>query len=153
VTDGAAPARATTLGRLRRRVGRRGAALLVFAFIDYVIGWSLLDPELRAQTEVVPVYRALRDIAPLVVWGWLWLAVAVTCTVQAAARTDVWAYASAIGIKTVWSGGLAYSWVIFHAARGWVLASVWAVIAALLVVINGWPEPAVTHLPPAGESP
>lgn len=141
------------LAALRRRVGRRGAALLVFACIDYVIGWSLLDAELRAQTEMVPVYRALRNIAPLTVWGWLWLVVAVVCTVQAVMRTDVWAYASAIGIKVVWAGGMAYSWVVFHAPRGWLSASLWGVIAALLVVINGWPEPSVTHPPAAGESP
>lgn len=132
---------------VRRRVGRRGAALLVFAAIDYVIGWSLLDAELRAQTQAVPVYRALLDVAPLAVWGWLWLTVAVACTAQAAMRNDAVAYALATGIKAVWAGGMLVSWVFFHAARGWLSASLWGVIAALVVVINGWPEPGTDHVP------
>lgn len=139
---------AVRLRALRSRIGRRGAALLVFAYIDYVIGWSLLDPQLRAQTQAVPVYRALVDIAPLTVWGWLWLLVAVVCTVQAVMRSDVWAYSAAIGIKALWAGGMAYAAVVFHAPRGWLSASLWGVIAALLVIINGWLEPPAGHAPP-----
>lgn len=133
--------------RFRRRIGRRGCALLVFAAIDYIIGSSFLDPELRAQTGAVPVYRALLDVAPLTVWGWLWLTVAVACTVQAVMRNDSVAYALAIGIKAVWAGGMLVSWVFFDAARGWLSASLWGVIAALVVVINGWPEPGTDHVP------
>lgn len=137
----------------RRRIGRRGAALLVFAEVDGVVGWSLLDPELRAQTAAVPVYRALVDVAPLAVWGWLWLAVGAVCLWQAPVRDDTWAYSLAIGIKVVWAGGMLTSWVVFHAARGWLSASLWGVIAALLIVINGWPEPGTDHVPSTDRRP
>lgn len=129
-----------TIDRLYHRIGRRGAALLVFAEIDAVVGWSLLDPELRAQTAAVPVYRALVDMAPLALWGWLWLVVGAVCIWCAPARDDTWAYALAIGIKVVWAGGMLTSWIAFDAPRG-----------PLLVVINGWPEPGADHVPRADE--
>lgn len=131
----------TRLSRIRVRVGRRGASLLAFAFIDYVVAWSLWDPEIRAQTAALPAYRAVIDVAPLAVWAAAWLTVALTCTVQAAMRRDLVAYGAAIGVKVVWAGGMMAAWVFYEAPRAWLSASLWGVLAALVVVIASWREP------------
>lgn len=127
--------------RILRRVGRRGAALLVFAFIDVVIGWSLVDPSTRKETAALPTYAAVQQAAPLPVWGALWLAVAVVCTVYAFRWRDAPAYACAIAIKLVWAGGFLGSWAFYGAYRGWLGAATWGVVAALVYLISGWPEP------------
>lgn len=136
---------ASMLHRLRHRVGRRGAALLAFAFIDAVIGFSLLDPRSQPvrQSPVYALYRVILQIAPFRVWAWLWIAVAVACAVGAfaRARADRWAFAAAIAIKLTWALGLLGAWVAYHAYRGWVAAATWTVLAALVSVVAGWPEP------------
>jgi hypothetical protein len=121
-------------------VGRRGAALLVFAFIDVVIGWSLIDASGQAQAAALPTYRAFREVAPLATWGALWLIVAAVCAVWAFRRHDAPAFAAAIGIKLVWSAGFAVSWLTWAAPRGWLAAATWGVVAALVYIISGWPE-------------
>lgn len=127
--------------RTRARVGRRGCALLVFSFIDAVVGGSLLDPQIRAQTRALPAYRALLDVAPLTVWAFVWLAVAAACAVQAWMRWDAFAFAAATAVKVVWAAGLTVAWIVYDAPRGWLSASLWGVLAMLVLVINGWPEP------------
>jgi hypothetical protein len=125
---------------LRQRVGRRGAALLVFAFIDVVIGWSLIDASGQAQAAALPTYRAFREVAPLAAWGWLWLAVAAMCAVWAFRRHDAPGFAAAIAVKLVWAAGFLVSWVAWDAPRAWLGATTWGVIAALVYLISGWPE-------------
>jgi DMSO reductase anchor subunit len=127
--------------RILRRAGRRGAALLVFAFIDVVLGWSLVDPSTRKQTAALPMYAAIQKAAPLPVWGALWLAVAAVCVVFAFRRRDAPAYACAVGIKLVWAVGFLASWAFYGAARSWLAAATWGVVAALVYLISGWPEP------------
>jgi hypothetical protein len=125
---------------LRSRVGRRGAALLVFAFVDVVIGWSLLDGQGRAQAAALPTYRAFREVAPLTFWGGAWLAAAVVCAVWAFRRDDWPGFTVAIGIKLVWAAGFLTSWLAWDAPRGWLGAATWGVIAALVYLISGWPD-------------
>jgi hypothetical protein len=129
---------------LRRRVGRRGAALLVFAFIDLTIGWSLVEPESRAQAQSLPSYQAMLAVAPFAVWGWLWITVGLVCAAQAPARFDRVGYGAAIGIKVVWAGCFLASWLIYAAPRAWLGAATWAVVAALVFLVAGWPEPPTT---------
>lgn len=131
------------LRALRRRIGRRGAALLAWAFVDAVIGYSLLDPASRPRGQLaLTSYRAILSVAPFRVWGWLWISVAVICLVGAfGGRWDAYAFGAAIGIKLVWAGGLLTGWAAYHAYRGWVAAATWLVLAALVSVIAGWPEP------------
>jgi drug/metabolite transporter (DMT)-like permease len=129
------------------RTGRRGAALLAFAFIDIVVGWSLFDAETQAQTKAIPAYRATLEIAPLPIWGALWLLVGALCAVCAFLVTDRIAYGAAIGVKIVWAGSFLASWVIYNAPRAWLSAATWGVVAALVLVISGWPEPKGGRVP------
>jgi hypothetical protein len=127
---------------LRARVGRRGAALLAFGFLDCAIGWSLLDSQSQTQVRAAPAYRAIVAAAPLPVWAWLWLAVGVLCAGQAFARRDRWGYTAAIIVMVLWAGGFATAWLVYRAQRAWVGAATWAVLAGLVSVCAGWPEPA-----------
>lgn len=120
-------------------MGRRGAALLIFGFIDEVVGYSLLDPHSRPIGS--STYRAIEYLAPYSLWSIVWIVVGVVCAVQALARDDRVGFACAIAIKVVWAGGFLASWVIYNAYRGWVGAATWGVVAALVYLISGWPEP------------
>lgn len=132
----------------RHRVGRRGQALLVFGFVDFVIGYSLIDPTSRAQASALLTYRAMREVLPLAAWGWVWVAVGAVCVAQAFARRDALGFGAAIGIKVVWTLGFLASWLVYGADRAWIGATMWAVIGRLVVIIAGWPEP-VTGEPEA----
>lgn len=127
--------------RLRHRIGRRGSALLVFAFVDLIIGWSLIDPTGQAQARALASYRGMMAVCPLPVWGGLWILVGLVCAVSAFARRDAAGYFAAIGIKVVWAGCFAASWLIWEAPRGWLGAVTWCAFAALVYLIAGWPEP------------
>lgn len=137
---GAAPIGAR-VDAARRRVGRRGQALLVFGFVDFVFGFSLIDATSRAQAASQPSYLALQDIVPLAAWGWLWIVIGVVCVFYAFARSDAVGFGAAIGIKVVWTSGLLASWLIYDAPRAWVGAALWVVVARMVVLIAGWPEP------------
>lgn len=131
--------RATAIA-IRYRVGRRGQALLVFGFIDFVVAYSFLDPTYRTQAAALPAYRAMIETLPLGAWGWLWAAVGGICVVQAFARQDAIGFGAAIGIKVVWVLGFLTSWMVWDAPRGWIGAATWAVLARLVHLIAGWPE-------------
>jgi hypothetical protein len=126
-------------GRLARRIGRRGTTLLVFAVIDAIIGWSLLDPSV--QPARVPAYRVTAAVAPFAVWGWLWIAVGLTCLGYAFVRTDRAGFAAAVSVKLVWSSCFFATSLFYGVPRAWLGGVTWGLVAALVFVISGWPEP------------
>jgi hypothetical protein len=138
---------------VRRRIGRRGAALLAFAFVDFVLAWSLVDPQAKLLTAQVPTYRAHFEIAPIEFWGIAWALVGLSCVVHAFLSRDQVGFAAAIGIKLVWAVAFVGSWVIYDVPRGWLGAATWAVVAALVGVISGWPEPTRRPSPRPGLPP
>lgn len=139
----------TMIAAVAGRIGHRGAALLAFACLDAVIGWSLLDAQGQAQARAIPAYAAIRAMLPLSVWGWLWIAVSATCAVSAFMRSDRAGFAGAIGVKAVWAGGLLVAWWPMHVPRAWLGAAVWVVLALLVLVISDWPDPPVPPPAPA----
>jgi uncharacterized membrane protein YedE/YeeE len=100
------------LRRLCRRIGRRGAALLFFAFLDLVYGLSLLNPPATARPSPTLVFIA--HVMPLAVWGGLWTAVGLVC------------------LTGWWIAGL---------ERGWLAAAIWLAMAAWVMIIASWAEP------------
>lgn len=127
--------------RIQQRLGRRGAALLAFAFVDLVIGWSLTDAQAQAQAKAVPAYRVIADVMSFEAWGWLWIAVGVICTVSAFCKNDFVGFTAAIGVKVMWAAGLAGAWIVYDVPRAWLGAATWIVLAALVLLISGWDEP------------
>jgi hypothetical protein len=73
--------------------------------------------------------------------GWLWIAVGIVCAISAFAREDSYGFGTAIGIKVVWALGFAGAWVLHDVPRAWLGGATWLVMAALVLIIAGWPEP------------
>lgn len=125
--------------RFWHRLGRRGAALLFFAELDFVYAYSLLNPQPEAQQSASS--RWIDSGVPLWVWGLAWLGTAVVCLVSAFLIRDKFAFACAIAIKLAWgslfiAGGLAGA-----VPRAWLGAAVYLSLAAFVAVIASWPEP------------
>lgn len=126
--------------RFRVRLGRRGVALLAFAYLDIIIGYSLLDPVVRQQTEAIPSYRVIVAIAPLLVWAVIWLVAGAACALTAFMPHDKWGFAATSGVMMVWAFGIASAWIAYDAYRGWLAAATWFVLALLVLDISGWRE-------------
>lgn len=128
-----------TVNRIWSSVGFRGSALLFFAVLDFVIGFSYLypPPEQRQTASL----RYLADLAPLPAWGAVWGAVGVVCLVFAFRRHDKVAFAAAIGIKILWGGIYVGGALVAHLERAYVSAGLWLCIAGFVAIISAWPEP------------
>jgi hypothetical protein len=133
------------LRALLRRIGRRGAALLMFAFIDSVYAFSLFNP--LPEYRRTPTVLFLGAVAPLWLWGVLWAASAVACFVCAFLRHDRWGFASAMAMKTLW--GLLFVFAAFMGLdRAYVSAALWLAMAGWVGIISTWPEPPrIPHFP------
>lgn len=131
------------------RVGRRGSILIILAIVDVAYGYSLIGPSSDALGTAAITWR--QHFAPLWVWGGVWLAVAAILIVSAFLRNDAIGYLAAIVLKIGWSLTTLLSWLFGGVERGWLSAIVWMVVAAMVWVIAGWPEP--TSTTPIGEEP
>jgi hypothetical protein len=124
---------------LGRRVGFRGSALLFFALLDLIYGFSLVAPSREARQSAT--LRLVADIAPLWAWAALWTFVGLVCLGQAFRRRDQVAFTMAIGIKVLWGLTMLGGWLLAGLDRGYVSAAVWLALAALVGIIGAWPEP------------
>jgi hypothetical protein len=128
----------TVLRRLLCAVGRRGAALLFFALLDFVYSYSLFNPapELRNNPNMV----FLRDLLPLSVWATLWAIVGVLCLRDAFRQNDKVGFAAAIAMKVMW-GLVSVVGVFYGVPRAYVSATIWLCLAGWVAIISTWPEP------------
>ena len=124
---------------LRHRVGYRGSALLFFAVLDLIYGFSLLAPSRRARQS--DTLQLVADIAPLWAWAALWTAVGLVCLWQAFRHRDRVAYTAAIGIKVLWGLIMLGGWLFVDLDRGYVSAAVWLAMAAFVGILGVRPEP------------
>jgi hypothetical protein len=121
--------------RLRRRIGRRGASLLFFAFLDVVYAVAI------ATAPLTPTYVFLATVLPLPVWAAMWAAVGAVCAAGAFTRGDKLAFACASWIKVGWACVHAAGWVLGDLPRGWVWVVIWLAVAGFVQIIAGWAEP------------
>lgn len=128
-------------GRLRHRIGRRGAFLLFLTILDAAIGYSLLT---APAAEVAAVHLVL----PVEVWAAAWLAVGAACGVSAFLTRDRAGYAVAAGMKAAWAGVTARAWLIYHIPQGWLGVIFWLAFAVTVLLISGWPEAAPPPVKP-----
>lgn len=126
-------------GRVFHRIGRRGGFLLLLAIIDIGYGASLIGPSAEAVNLSTTIWR--ETYAPLWVWGAGWLVVAAVLIVTAFLRDDMIGYSAAIGWKLLWGLTTLASWLFGGVARGWVSTIIWSVVAGMVAVVAGWPEP------------
>lgn len=133
---------------LRRRVGRRGAALLAFALIDILYAGSMLT----ASDSGLPLnatYQWFGELMPLAAWAAVWALVAAVCTWSALHHYDRAGFVAAIGIKVVWSLLSLAGWVLDDVTLGSV--GIWLGLAVVVGVIAGWAEPPLLDEAPTGE--
>lgn len=119
-------------------VGRRGRVLLFFGSLDLVYAVSLTAPD--AESRRTAFFTWLADIAPLWVWAIAWGGVGAVCVWQAFCRRDQAGYAAAVSLNVFWGLVSAAGWLFGGVERGYVSAAVWLGLAALVMVISGWPE-------------
>lgn len=123
---------------LVHRVRRRGAALLFFAFLDFVYGLQMVtaDHELKG----IALYKWAGTIAPLQVWGTGWLMVGGICLVCAFRARDRVGFAAAAIVKSAWGVMSVFGWLVGDVPRGQVSAVLWIVFAGFVLVVSTWPE-------------
>ena len=127
--------------RLRRRVGQRGAVLLLLAMIDLVYGGTMLP----GNTAVSKTYAFADTIWPLPVWGAAWVLVGVVCMVQAFQDWDYIAYACAQLIKVMWATVGIAGWITHQIAYGQLTCVIWVGAAGIVCVVSRWAEPPDLH--------
>lgn len=137
---------ARAMVELRRRVGRRGAYLLIKSVVYLIHGWLYLTesatPALRAAL------RMPLAVAPLRVWAAVWLAAGLVAAISAFARSpaaDRWGFLALIAVGSFWA--VSYGWAAVAGwsagtfARGLLGFAFYAAIAGVVVVVAGWREP------------
>lgn len=123
------------LNRVWTALGRRGCALLFFAFLDFVYAFSLWAP-----AEPSATLRWVAFVAPLKLWAVLWASVGLVCLIQAFRHNDKLAFACASALKVLWGVVAAIGAVVVHLPRGYVSAVLWLCLAGWIGIIATWPE-------------
>lgn len=122
-----------------RRIGNRGAVLLVFGAVDLIYAHGLMFPTPTARAS--QVYQLVAAVAPLWAWALLWAGVGLTCWVQAFQRWDRIAFTAAVALKVLFgltcAGGQAFGML----DRGYISAGIWLGLAGMMLRISRWPEP------------
>lgn len=130
-----------------RRIGRRGAALLFFALLDFTYCYYLLSPTETLRRS--PSFQWLGEIMPLSWWAALWGGVGAVCLICVPRRRDGVAFAAAIALKVLWASVYLGGWFLAGLERAYISAAVWGAFAALVGLIATWPEKEGSWTPPS----
>lgn len=123
----------SAVGRLGARIGRRGAALLFFTFLDLVYCVGLLT----TPTPLAAFYGWMAQIMPLVAWAACWGGVGLICLVYAFRVHDTVAFMCAVALKVAWGLLSLFGWLAGAIDRGWINAAVWLLFACFVFLIAG----------------
>lgn len=119
--------------RAGRRIGRRGAALLFFALLDFVYATALLT----AARPLTPFYAWMDAIMPLSLWAACWALVGAVCLVYAFVLRDTVAFMAAVAIKVGWGLPALFGWLGGAVPLGYLSAIIWLSFAAFVYLIAG----------------
>jgi hypothetical protein len=131
----------TVPANLAARIGRRGAALLFFALLDFVYAYYLLN----AAHPLTTLNAWMDTVLPLPVWAACWASVGLTCLGFTLARRDTVAFMAAVAIKVGWGLPALFGWLGGEVPLGYLSAVIWLAFAAFVYLIAGGippPEPA-----------
>lgn len=123
---------------LFRRVGRRGAALLFFTFLDFVYAYALLT----APRPLTVFYAWMDQIMPLAWWAACWATVGLVCLCFAFAIRDTAAFMCAVAMKVGWGLPAFFGWTSGNVPLGYISAVIWLAFAAFVYLIAGGIPPA-----------
>lgn len=132
--------------KLMRRIGRRGASLLILSVVFLLYGLNILLASPLPEDEVIyGQYVILDAIAPLVVWGGAWVGCSLLAALQAFSRSaDArGAFVSLTFITSVWGIAMLLSYAADVGARDpriLVNGLMWVGVAGLTIVVAGWKE-------------
>ena len=129
----------------RTRFGRRGAALVLFAFIYITYGIGLGAAPRPTRVGLQLLIAGIPTDALAVAW-------VVTGTVAAAAAVPRLGVPQSVGfvalmlMSSVWALSYLWSWIMWLGSigdgnpLGWSGALIWGLLVGLIGVISGWPE-------------
>ena len=140
-----------TVEETRRRVGRRGAVLLILAAVDVGVGLSFVYPTAETVASQSWVWR--ETFAPSAAWGLLWIAVGCCCFVAAFLHNDLVGFVAAVTLKVLWSGLELTGWLAGQITQGYRPALIWAGYALLIFAVAGLYEPTRAQPPDRGGRP
>jgi hypothetical protein len=124
---------------LGARVGRRGAALLLLALFEGVIGFELL-------AAPVPTVAHNELYLPVEAWGVIWLVASGVGVVATFWRKlDAMAFGVVIAMLTLFGFVYLVARAFEGLPRGWVSSVFWFGFATHAPVVSGWPEPGKVH--------
>lgn len=124
---------------LNRRVGNRGAVLLMFGSVDLIYSVGLMFPTAAARTS--QTFQFIAATAPLWLWATAWGVVGLLCWAQAFMLWDRVAYAFAAGLKFLFGLTCLGGWAVGAIDRGYISATIWLGLGGLMLRISRWPEP------------
>lgn len=126
--------------RAARRVGRRGAVLLLKGGMALLYGYS----QLVAPPASTASIRLLLLGMPQHGWAWLWIAagaIALVCSLAREGR-DWLGFAAVYLVASAWACSALASWWLYDNPRGWISALIWAAYGGVAAIVVAWPEPA-----------
>lgn len=118
---------------LAARIGRRGAALLFFALLDFIYCYGLLN----LSQPLAPFYAWMAHVMPLLSWAALWGLVGAVCLVFAFRAYDTPAFMAAVALKVAWGLPALFGWLAGAIDRGYISAVIWLAFAAFVFLIAG----------------
>lgn len=128
---------------LGARLGRRGAALLFFTFVDIIYGFGLLT----APRPLAPFHAWAAEVMPLPAWACIWWLVAAVCLFYAFRLYDTTAFMCAVGLKVAWGLTALFGWIAGQIDRGYLSVAIWLGFAAFVFLIAGGIPPAMRRTP------
>lgn len=132
--------------RIARRVsvqlGRRGAFLLSVGLAWVGLGYSILStPAPPAQVTGLTVILSVMSLHS---WGWVWTVSGILGIAFSGVRRvgrDQLGFTALAVPTAAWSAGYLADWLFIGGyPRGWVTATIYAALAASVIIAAGWPE-------------
>lgn len=121
----------------RRRVGRRGAVLIILGGIYVIVGLSFIQFPTDDAHSAYDFAISLTD--SLAFWGGSFVVVGAIACVAGFWPTgrDVWGYAALVAFTSIWAIFCFLSTLLDNSPRGWVLGFVWTGVASMLAIVSG----------------
>lgn len=114
--------------RNRFRLDRRDSFLCSFGLAYAAIGYSYIGVSVSTEQPRTALSWML-DLAPLWLFGVLWLAAGLTAIVAGLTRHPVAGFRAVAAMPALWGLTYVVGWLQGDAARGWVSAILFAMLA------------------------